>query len=506
MVVNKKIVCGVMAAVLVSAPVGALVVLADDLPAVTNGDTVFYDTRYTSIFGDIMIQDIYNTINSVRNGTYNEFPYSTAKAITSAAYQAIQVNKALTEYANASTSKQYTIQDSYSFVAKRKIIYPYKGWEETDYLYCYVDKNNTTFTPQNFGDFNIYPDTFLLVRDTNFNGVQMCSIPISENNIEILLANRGAPFVIRVNAPPNEDFVYYTESGAVAEQFRHGVGWNEAGIKVTNNRYNSIENTNLVTAFTNSQTEYGYYIQNQSALTNMECFFGTGYSYDMSSGLLSGWQDWYLTSGYVNVNDPQYYNDLIYNTSNNFTGVINPALPPVYIMPDNLPFQSGDTITENNVSNYNDYGITYNNLSGEFELDLDALVAALGAAITPTFEGLFDGVFSLQPSVGADFSVPTADLDLDYNYIQLVTDLINNMQPSTGGGCNWSTPYYPAVVTSAYIPATYPVVPTATYPQHYLEDMGDTLQTGWNLFDALGILGFLVPIVIFCLLWRFTGG
>lgn len=371
---------------------------------------------------------------------------------------------------------------------------------ETDYLFCYVDNNNMNTTPQTFGDVSVSPNTCLLVRDTNFDGVKVCSIPIAMNEITILPGGSNSLFEFRFAVPDNNTFTTFTPEGTVTYQFRHNTGWSESGMTVINNQYNDILNENLVDTYEDSSTFYHYYIAEGDALNDMECFFGTGYAYEMGQGIMSGLQPWYLSSGYFNL---QNYNQLLIDrTNNNINNTVNPKYSPVYIVPDNSPFKSGVTINRNNVENYNDYGITYNNENNEFDLDIPILAAALGAAITPTFEGVFDGTFDLQPEIGADFDLAP---DLDLNFPDLVDDFIDSITVQLPGGSGWEEPSYPAVNTSAYIPATYPVVPTATYPTSYLSNMGDTLTEGWDIFDALGVLGFLIPIILFCALWRFTG-
>ena len=68
-------------------------------------------------------------------------------------------------------------------MCKRKIVYPYDDYFETDYLYIYVDENQDIYSPQQFGSYGVVANSALLVRDTNFDGVHAYSIPFEDNGI-----------------------------------------------------------------------------------------------------------------------------------------------------------------------------------------------------------------------------------------------------------------------------------------------------------------------------------
>ena len=152
-------------------------------------------------------------------------------------------------------------------------------------------------------------------------------------------------------------------------------------------------------------------------------------------------------------------------------------------------------LDQTTINNYSDYGFDYDSVNGTLELDPTVLAGALAGALIPEFQGVFDLVYGAQPAIGMEFNATNNTLD----YLDLIED-------NQGGDLTvWEPPSYPAVNTSAYIPATYPTVPTNTLPSGYAEDMGDVLTNGWDMYDALGLTALFIPIIVLLLLWRFTG-
>lgn len=415
------------------------------------------------------------------------------------------VNRYLADYANDSTTGSYTIQDSFSFVAKRQLLYPYDDMKETDYLICFVDKNHP-YEVQQFGDYYIAPNSILMIRQTSWDGTIVRSIPIEENSLTINVGIYGGLFEIRFGTPQNNgNFVIADETGLQYYPFRHTTGWSETGMLIQNNGYNNITDINLQTNYRQSVQHYNNYVDSSqnAPLDDFEAFIGTGYNYEYSQGLMNGSpSSWFISSGYLNISGSN--NWFIEHSNNNIDNTINPKYAPIYIEPDSSPFKSGKIINENTVNNYNDYGITYNSNNNEFELDVAALGAALGAAITPTFEPIFDGTFSLQPEIGADFDLSPS---LDFDYPSLLDDFISSI--TINGGGSWEPPSYPAVNTSTYIPATVPdyqELYTVTVDPEIIDGVKNMAQTGIDICFASGILGLVIPLVIFGLLWKFTGG
>lgn len=152
-------------------------------------------------------------------------------------------------------------------------------------------------------------------------------------------------------------------------------------------------------------------------------------------------------------------------------------------------------LDQTTINNYSDYGFDYDSLNGTLDLDPTVLAGALAGALIPEFQGAFDLVYGAQPAIGMEFNATNNTLD----YLDLIED-------NQGGDLTvWEPPSFPAVNTSAYIPATYPTVPTNTLPSGYAEDMGDVLTNGWDMYDALGLTALFIPIIVLLLLWRFTG-
>lgn len=78
---------------------------------------------------------------------------------------------------------------------------------------------------------------------------------------------------------------------------------------------------------------------------------------------------------------------------------------------------AGDTITKNNINNYNQYGYTYNTVTNSIEFDPNVYADFFDLNIKPQLELEFDRIFSKFPDIDATYS----DDDTTINYIDLVT-------------------------------------------------------------------------------------
>lgn len=185
-------------------------------------------------------------------------------------------------------------------------------------------------------------------------------------------------------------------------------------------------------------------------------------------------------------------NENNYNTYNNY----DYRKFPIYRITNNK-FQSYDQSTNYETKYYDEYyidsGITINN-DYKTEIDYDTLQSSISAPLELQFKSLFDDIYSFQPDIGLEFNDTNNTIDYP--------SIVNPLPPSTGG---WEPPSYPAVNTSAFIPAEYPTIPTETMPPAYGQAIGSTLQHGWDFFDGIGLLAFIIPMVVLLLLWRFTG-
>lgn len=451
---------------------------------------IYTDTRY---YWDSLtsVDNIQDMLRAISTGTVPlEMLQTYFENMNSfASDSANMTNQALIAYANASTTGQspsVTIKDSYTIVAKHKMIYPYNNMWETDYLYIYVDNNQDIYSPQMFGSYAVAPNSILLVRDTSFDGVKAYSIPMAQNGIR-MITSYNTYIGIEID-PPNDTFIYDSADGTYTTGFRHG----PVEIVCKNNDYNTITCNNLVNFYDYfGQGSYNSYIEWEQPLSVLECFLGTGYNYESSEGTMTymvGKGDWYISTGYFNTQYNVPY--VVNNTNNNYnTTVINPALPPVYVVPQDDPWHSGNTIDENTIQNYNDYGLSIDGTN--FDLDVDALGVALGAAITPVITGLINGVFSLQPDIGLQFGVAPSD----QNYIDLFNDWLTTItvyppEPA------FTRPLVPEVVTVTYhfdldLPTT------ETMPVDIAPVVSGLNNVGSSLTDILGMTGILVVLALF---------
>ena len=481
----------------------AVVVGLSALPSVSaaeTGQNVLDDTRYSAVgIGevDILIGILADIANEV-------IPDTRIEDIADSALN-LFAEKAAELATNSLNGKSFgihpnftpiTIEDSFIVMGKRKVMYPNDEYE-IDTCYVYINKNDTLATPQQFGSVSVAPNTIFMVRQCSWNGdIHGVSFPIQENNMYLWTYNTTTGFMqFELRSPANDTYVYDIASGRESVGYRHGGNeWTSGNPRMSfiNNTVNTIVRNDLVDYYSNNgQASYSTYLPDYY-FTDFEAFLGTGYNYDMSVGFMNSPMPWYLTTAYFNTDD--FDANRIKNYYNTDPDNIDPSKPPAYVLPSDNPLAVGNQITNNNINNYNDYGMTV--IDGNLHIDPDILAGALGGLINPDFNGLLGGVFDAQPQIGLGFDTP-----LDLNLPDLVGDYLNSItvQPS------WDAPQYPAVNTSAFIPATYPTYSTVTIPQDMAQNMGKILTSGWDIFDSLGVLSFVVPIIIMLLLWRFTG-
>ena len=505
MKINAKRVIAFLSGVLVGITSSLCIIVSAAEPA--NGEDVLNDTRYSAIgLDDIftligLLDDIKDgelSPNIDVNSLLEKFAKQVAEQTTKNAID--EANKQIYTHENF---EPYIIKQSRMILCKRTLIYPYADMKETDYLYIYEDANSTTQTPQQFGEYTITPNSMLLIRDTNFMGTTVCSFPLTS----YCRIGGGSPNNINIYTPPGEHFYYDTPDGQALEYVYFASNSHYFSIPIVNAQTNTIRNDWLVRAYQTNLQEYRDYIGADGAiLDDFEVLLGTGYDNvatgrynrtmcQSSSGAFTV-QPWYITTAYFNDNTSVNHINQYFNIDPNN---IDPSKPPAYRLDPNNPLGYNKTIDNSTINNYYDYGITYDSTNNELDIDPTLLAGALAGLIDPDFKGVLDGTFSAQPEIGLGFDTP-----LDLNLPDLVDDYLQSITvypPSTG----WEPPSYPAVNTSAYIPATYPTIPTNTLPSGYAEDMGDVLTNGWDMYDALGLTALFIPIIVLLLLWRFTG-
>lgn len=412
--------------------------------------------------------------------------------------------KYLVENANAKNNK--TLGNQYNFIARRSFEYPnISGLKEVDTLIFYIDENADVFNNDNifYEKVGLPPNSVMLIRQNSTSSTthQMVYIfPSMYFKLERLAYGE-------LNFTVNPDGAYSTIKAFTAEgtqsydMYTSPYPNRSCVVPVTNNTINSIVDNYLTTY----QNQYGHsslltYAGSDRPFTALEALVGLYFNSEYSipfMGRLPIPTKWFVSAAFLNSN----YNSFL-QSNFSYDDNINPQLPPAYFVNNDNSIHYGSQLTTNNVEKYYDYGVTYNQDEDKFELDLDKLTAKINADIVPHFDATFKGVYENQPEIGMDFN---SDLSLNLPDIsnQLVNDLVINS--GGGGGSSWEPPSYPAVNTSAFIPATYPTFTIQTIPPAYGEVMGETLSNGWDILDSLGIISLLVPFVIIILFWRFTG-
>lgn len=431
--------------------------------------------------------------------------------------------KDLVDYANQSTTGLTTGQNVYCFIAKRKLITGSHNGEltyELDTLYFWRDFNHTDyvdFTGVTIGNFFLQPNTFYCTRQ--FSNGDFDAFYGDAKQFDFGISNETSNYVstpFTLNFQLGQTYTVYNLDGTTSSLTFPASNstshtWSKVSFKILDNNLNSISQDGFY-----RQMQYypsaGQYISD-GRLTNAQLMFNNASKSDGSmmrpnnyAGSAEGWGTWYLSSGSFlgNSNNSMGVAPRSF-TVNNDPSNYDPRKPPASYNVD--PLLLTDTqLTPQNVSNYNDYGISYNSTTNQFDLDIDALAAGIAGLISPDFNGNFGLVYDNQPPIGgSDWTDLTNNYNTDSdNTITDISNLIESLLPSTGGG--WTPPDYPAVNTSAFIPAQYPTIPvTATFHPNYVKAVGNTLNNGWNLFDSLGLCAILVPVVIMLLVWRLTG-
>lgn len=488
MIKNK--ILAALAALGLAVSVSVPVAFADVQTAVDTANDIIDTTRY--YWGELTDVDaIVNYLDNISTGTvplamYEEYREAMAKLGSDSA---TMTNQALIAYANASTtggSPSATIKDSYSIVCKRKIVYPYDDMVETDYLYIYIDENADLYTPQQFGNFGVTANSMLLVRSTSWDGAKAYSIPLAENNIKFYPTYYNNAICFQLEGMNENTFVYDSATGTNTLGFRH---YPSGMIEIKNNTVNTIQINTLTEQYQDNQIVYHYYIDDGEPLNVLECLLGTGYDYSMSQGIMTACPPWYVSCGYFNT---QYdYPYVENNTYNNQTYINNPALPPVYVMPPDNPWHSGNTIDETTINDYGDYGLTINN--GQFDLDIPVLAGALAGAIVPELSGLINGTFALQPDIGLSFGGGGVNI----NMIDLLHDLLGDI-----------VVYPPVEITRPLVPAVTTLSPfdfnnlsivstSARLPSEYKTAARSVWSSGESLMAACGIsLGMIFTLTL----------
>lgn len=216
------------------------------------------------------------------------------------------------------------------------------------------------------------------------------------------------------------------------------------------------------------------------------------------------------TSHYLATDFPFYVSYYSTNDTNTADWIQNTTLTA----PNQKNFWYDDTFTNGQIINNNNSETIYNgSLDTIFnvelgDMDIDTLIPVIMAELQPILQlgidGLLDALmdfFGDMPDIGL-----TWDSDTTNNYYEIIPD--GPPEPPTTTVPNytpWEPPEYDPLNTTPFIPATYPEFTVSTIPANIGETMSETLNTGWELADAMGIIAIAVPCALFVILWRFTG-
>lgn len=420
--------------------------------------------------------------------------------------------KDLVDYANQSTTGLTTGQNVFAFTAKRKLLLGSQNGEqqyELDTMYFWRDYNHTTsvdFTGVTVGNFFLQPNTFYITRQFSdgtfkafYGDARQLNFNVSTQTGNYL----NTPFTITFNA--GQTVTCYDEQGTMSSftfpaQNSTSHTWSTLSFKILDNNLNAIDLDGF-----QKQAQYnpsfGQYI-NDGRLTNIQLLCNNASKSDGGmmrpnnySGSAEGWGTWYLSSGSFlgNSNNSLVVAPQSFTTTNDPLNY-DPRKPPANYNIDPL-LLTDKQLTPENVSNYNDYGITYNSNTMEFELDIDALAGALAGMLQPDFQGKFDLVYDNQPPIGGS---DWTDLTLNYNTdtdnkINDLDVIIKDLLPAEP----WQEPSFPALETNPLVDYTYPTLPTQTVPQNVIDDVGTVLDIGFDCIDVLDIAGILIALAVF---------
>lgn len=417
--------------------------------------------------------------------------------------------KDLVDYANQSTTGLTTGQNVFSFTAKRKLLLGSQNGVqqyELDTMYFWRDYNHTTsvdFTGVTVGDFFIQPNTFYITRQFSDGTFKAFYGDARQLNFNVSTQTGNyvnTPFTITFNA--GQTVTCYDEQGTMSQltfpaENSTSHTWSTLSFKILDNNLNAID----LDGFQRQAQYYpsfGQYITD-GHLTNIQLLCNNASKSDGSmmrpnnySGSAEGWGTWYLSSGSFlgNSNNSLTIAPRSF-TTNNDPQNYDPRKPPSNYNVDPL-LLTDKQLTPENVSNYNDYGITYNNNTMQFELDVDALAGALAGMLQPDFQGKFDLVYDNQPPIGGN---DWTDLTLNYNtdLDNKINDLdliVKNLLPAEP----WQEPSFPALETDPLVTYTYPTLPTETVPPTIINATSDFFGYGFNLLDSFGVTGILIAL------------
>lgn len=418
--------------------------------------------------------------------------------------------KDLVDYANQSTTGLTTGKAVTSFIAKRSYTLSYDennnpSLTETDTMFFWKDENHTIandFTGVQLGDFYMMPNTAFFIREFSDNRTPIMFYA-DVSNVQIVYSDAvsgfdNRPFQLLFKADTTYTCV---DSEGNVDSLTTGNRSLSDILALNDSNKNSIDAGDSLASQAEYNKHFSEYTEN-GILPNIFVFTNNVQKSDGTRLFPNNWRGgggvprWYLSSGGFFPRNSST-TSLTFNTQTDTN--IDPKKPPAIKNPD--PRLNVNTLlTTANVDNYADFGVTYNNVTGKFDLDVNALAAGLAAQIVPQFEGVFNGVYQAQPDIDSnDWNAPSLTNNYVSDYSDLVVDISNEVQEVLDSRSPvWVPPRYPALSTEPIASYTYPTLPTNTVPQSVLDDVGTVSRIGFDAFGTLGdsIIGILVALAV----------
>lgn len=417
--------------------------------------------------------------------------------------------KDLVDYANQSTTGLTTGKPVTSFIARRSLTLSYDknnnpDLVETDTMFFWKDENHTIandFTGVQIGDFYMLPNTAFFIREFSDNRTPIMFYA-DVSNVELVYSDAVSgfdnyPFDIRF--PAHTTFTCVDSDGNV-DSLTTGSSKLISFIALKSGDINSIDGGDDIAWQAEYNTKFSQYAVN-GILPNIFVFTNNVQKSDGTRLFPNSWKGgngsytWYLSSGGFFPKNTST-TSLTFNTQTDTN--FDPRKPPAIQNPD--PRLNVNTLlTTANVDNYADFGVTYNNLTGKFDLDVNALAAGLAAQIAPQFDGVFDGTYSAQPDIGSnDWTTPSLTNNYISDYSDLVVDISNEVQEVLDSRS-------PAVLTRPLVPAVTTFSHFDFLPSYTVSTFDSGLKTNANAVishqnDVIDALGFLPIFGVLALL------
>lgn len=418
--------------------------------------------------------------------------------------------KDLVDYANQSTGGLTTGKAVNSFIAKRSLTLSYDdnnkpSLVETDTMFFWKDENHTIandFTGVQLGDFYMMPNTAFFIREFSDNRTPIMFYA-DVSNVQIVYSNTSSgfdnhPFDLRFKADTTYSCV---DSEGNIDSLTTGKSSSLLNFyALKNSNINSIDSGDNIASQAMYNTHFTEYTE-KGILPNIFVFCNNAQKSDGTRLFPNNWRGgngsptWYLSSGGFFPKNAST-TSLTFNTQT--TTNIDPKKPPAVINPD-ARLNVNTLLTTANVDNYADFGVTYNSVTGKFDLDVNALAAGLAAQIAPQFDGVFDGVYQAQPDIDTnDWTTPNLTNNYISDYSDLVVDISNDVQEVLNDRS-------PVVLTRPLVPAVTTFSHFDFLPSYTVSTFDNSLKTNANAVithqnDVIEALGFLPIFGVLALL------